>query len=102
MALILSPLAGLCMGPHVSRNLLTQLYHLPDMLLRMPGDEDPEGGEKLQVGGDSPWLGLVEPEHGSRVFGPLFVNLLIQEVTVKEGSIWCLELSKLCVEKEDS
>lgn len=33
--------------------------------------------------------GLMEPEHGSRVSGgdPLFVSLLVQEVTVKEGSL---------------
>lgn len=56
------------MGPHASRNVLTWLfYHLSDVLLRMPGNGDPESGERLQVGGGHSWLGLVEAEYGSRV-----------------------------------
>ena len=52
-----SPMVGLCLGPHASRSFLTQLYYLLDMLLRMPGEGDPENGEKLQVGGHTPGWG---------------------------------------------
>lgn len=65
----------------------------------MPGNGDPESGERLQVGGGHSWLGLVEAEHGSLV---LICQLLTQAVAVEEGNIWCLELSKSCIVKEDS
>lgn len=76
------------MAPHASRRFLTQLYLLLDVLLRMPGEGDPENGEKLQVGGDTPGWGWwnLSMAPGSLV-GPLFVSLLVQEVTVKEGSL---------------
>lgn len=39
---------------HASRKFLMLLCHLPDPLLRIPGGEDTENGEKLKVGGDKP------------------------------------------------
>lgn len=49
------PLGGLWKGPlHASRKFLMLLCHLPDPLLRIPGGEDTENGEKLKVGGDKP------------------------------------------------
>lgn len=54
----------------------------------MPGDGDPENGEKLQVGGDTPGWGLwnLSMARGSLV-SPLFVSVLVPEMTVKEGSL---------------
>lgn len=86
--LTVSPMASLCMGPRASKSLLTQLYLLPDVLLRMPGEGDPENGETLQVGGDTPGWGWwsLSMTLGSLVHS-FFVSLLGQEVSVKEGSL---------------
>lgn len=48
----LTPWPWFAHGPSRQQASSDSLYHLPDVLLRMPGDRGPESGEKLQVGGD--------------------------------------------------